>query len=122
MHDRLQPAVQAETCLRSDVSDRFLANDEHRLELKPVYRRVWSRTGEQPKAVVAHRSRWCSVATCVTPETGERLRWLANRIDTEVMRRVLRALTATWSEAAKVWVVLDRAGWHVSPTVKIPDG
>ncbi|RTH23044.1 hypothetical protein CSW40_10130 [Thermus scotoductus] len=52
---------------------RLLAYDEHRLGLKPVYRRVWARRGERPLAVGAHRYRWFYVCTFVEPETGESL-------------------------------------------------
>ena len=47
---------------------RLLAFDEHRLGLRPVYRR-----GERPLAVGAHRYRWFYVGTFVEPETGESL-------------------------------------------------
>ncbi len=49
---------------------RLLAYDEHRLGLRPVYRRVWARRGERPLAVGAHRYRWFYVCTFVEPETG----------------------------------------------------
>ena len=73
---------------------RLLAYDEHRLGLKPVYRRVWARRGERPLAVGAHRYRWFYVCTFVEPETGESLSLLVDGIDTEVMGWVLRELRA----------------------------
>mgnify|MGYP005844801823 CR=1 FL=1 len=101
---------------------RLLAYDEHRLGLKPVYRRVWSRKGERPKAVVAHRYLWFYVCTFVEPKTGWSLSLLVDGIDTQVMSWVLRELRATLSEGEEAWVVLDRAGWHVSPKVEVPEG
>lgn len=109
---------------------RLLAYDEHRLGLKPVHRRVWSRKGERPKAVVAHRYEWFYVCTFVEPKTGWNLNLLVDGIDTEVMSWVLRELKATLSEGAasrsehreEAWVVLDRAGWHVSRGWRCPRG
>jgi len=99
---------------------RLLAYDEPRLGLRPVYRRVWARRGERPLAVGAHRYRWFYVCTFVEPETGESLSLLVEGIDTEVMGWVLRELRAWLGEEA--WVVLDRAGWHVSGRVEVPEG
>ncbi|BFH78669.1 hypothetical protein TthTF24_13860 [Thermus thermophilus] len=83
---------------------RLLAYDEHRLGLKPVYRRVWARRGERPLAVGAHRYRWFYVCTFVEPETGESLSLLVDGIDTEVMGWVLRELRAWLGEGR-------RRGW-----------
>lgn len=43
-------------------------------------------------------------------------------MDTEVMRWVLREFQATSQEEEEAWVVLDRAGWPVSPRVEVPEG
>jgi hypothetical protein len=94
----------------------------HRLGLRPVYRRVWARRGERPVAVGAHRYRWFYVCTFVEPETGESLSLLVDGVDTEVMGWVLRELRAWLGEGEEAWVVLDRAGWHVSGRVEVPEG
>ena len=85
---------------------RLLAYDEHRLGLRPVYRR-----GERPLAVGAHRCWWFYVCTFVEPETGESLSLLVDGIDTEVMGWVLRELRAWLGEEA--WVVLDLSLIHI---------
>lgn len=101
---------------------RLWAYDEHRLGLRPVYRRVWTRRGKRPLAVGAHRYRWFYVCTFVEPETGESSSLLVDGMDTEVMRWVLREFKAALREEEEAWVVLDRAGWHVSPKVEVPEG
>ncbi|RTH18197.1 transposase, partial [Thermus scotoductus] len=45
--------------------------DEHRLGLKPVYRRVWAPRGRTPLAWVRPRYRWLYVYGFVRPSTGE---------------------------------------------------
>jgi hypothetical protein len=73
-------------------------------------------------AVGAHRYRWFYVCTFVEPETGESLSLLVDGVDTEVMGWVLRELRAWLGEGEEAWVVLDRAGWHVSGRVEVPEG
>jgi hypothetical protein len=50
----------------------------------------------------------------VEPESGANLSLLVDGMDSAVMRWVLRGFRA--------WVVLDRAGWHVSQRVEVPEG
>ena len=38
------------------------------------------------------------------------------------MSWVVTALTATVADGEEAWVVLDRAGWHGSPRVAVPEG
>ena len=61
------------------------------------------------------------VCTFVEPETGESLSLLVDGVDTEVMGWVLRELRAWLGEGEEAWVVLDRAGWHVSGRVEVPE-
>ncbi len=79
---------------------------------------VW----ERPLAVGAHRHRWFYVCSFVEPETGESLSLLVDGMDTEVISWVLRELRAWLGEGEEAWVVLDRAGWHVSGKVEVPEG
>jgi len=103
---------------------RLFAYDEHRMGLRPILRRVWSRKGRRPIALGAHRYRWFYVCTFVEPETGVSFSLLVDGLDTEVMSWILREFRA-WlnlEEGEEVWVVLDRAGWHVSPRLEVPEG
>jgi hypothetical protein len=50
--------------------------DEHRLGLKPVLRRIWSRRGERPHATVHHRYRWLYLSGFVHPASGRVLWYL----------------------------------------------
>jgi hypothetical protein len=64
--------------------------------------------------VVARRYQWFYVCSFVEPESGANLSLLVDGMDSAVMRWVLRGFRA--------WVVLDRAGWHVSQRVEVPEG
>lgn len=70
----------------------------------------------------AHRHRWFYVCTFGEPETGEPLSLLVDGMDTGVMSWVLQELRAWLRAGEEAWVVLDRAGWHMSPRVEVPPG
>jgi transposase len=107
----------------ADVVELWTA-DQHRLGLKPIVRRVWCRRGPQPQAVVQHRDQWCYLYAFVPPSSGQSV-WL--RLPTVSVA----ALTVALAEFAQtvgagpgkpVVLVLDGAGWHVSPQVQVPTG
>ena len=56
--------------------------DEHRVGLKPILRKVWSKNGERPTAIVSHRYQWLYVYGLVKPKTGETLWYLIPRVNT----------------------------------------
>jgi transposase len=100
------------------------AFDEHRLGLKPVYRRVWALRGKTPLAWVRPRYRWLYVYGFVRPSTGESEFWLLPTVNAEAFSEVLRhfARLRGSGERKLLLVVLDRAGWHVSGRVEVPEG
>src|SRR3712207_7414713 len=49
--------------------------DEHRLGLKPIIRKVWSPIGERPQVLVHQRYEWTYLYSFVRPKTGE-IHWL----------------------------------------------
>ena len=56
--------------------------DEHRVGLKPILRKVWSKIGQRPTATVHHRYQWLYVYGFVKPRTGETLWYLIPRVNT----------------------------------------
>lgn len=86
-----------------------------------MLRKVWARQGERPRAVVAQRYQWFYVCSFVEPESGASLSLLVDGMDSEVMSWVLKEFQA-WVGEGTAWVVLDRAGWHVSRRVEVPEG
>jgi transposase len=69
--------------------------DEHRLGLKPMSRRIWVEEGWQPVAQVNWRFQWLWLVGFVHPPTGE---------------------------TKQILLAVDRAGWHLSGELKIPPG
>ena len=55
------------------------SEDEHRLGLQPILRRVWTSIGEQPIADVKIQYKWVWLYAFVHPESGE-----TKRVDTSL--------------------------------------
>jgi hypothetical protein len=87
------------------------AFDEHRLGLKPVYRRVWALRGKTPLAWVRPRYRWLYVYGFVRPSTGESEFWLLPTVNAEAFSEVLRRFARLrGSGEGKLLLVLDLRG------------
>lgn len=98
--------------------------DEHRVGLKPILRRVYTRRGVRPIAVVWHRFESMQVSAFVQPETGENLWWLHDKVNTPTFNGILADFAASVGAGPlhQVIVVLDGAGWHKAKAVEMPDG
>jgi hypothetical protein len=96
--------------------------DEARLGLKPVTRRVWAVRGCRPRCGGRTRFDWLYVYAFTRPRTGETFTVLVRRVNTDRMGEVLRAFAAHADpDRKKVLVVLvDNAGWHVARRLDVP--
>ena len=100
------------------------AQDEARFGLQPTARRVWSRRGARPVAWQQPRYEWRWVYGCVHPPTG-RTHWLEMPcVNTAAMSAALATFARdVGADAAhRVVLVLDRAGWHRSKKLVVPQG
>jgi DDE superfamily endonuclease len=98
--------------------------DEHRLGLKPIIRKVWSAIGERPTVKVHQRYEWTYLYSFVRPKTGE-VHWLilptANaRVFSIALEHFAREVGA--GTRRRILLVLDRAGWHMGKEVEVPEG
>lgn len=98
--------------------------DEHRIGLKPILRKVWSKVGERPIAIVEPRYEWLYVYGFVEPKTGKTLWYLIPRVNTKWLNMVYEqfARDAGVGENKAILLVEDQAGWHRSEKVKVPEG
>src|SRR5262245_13748239 len=67
----LAAAVDAVKAAHPAAAVEVWAEDEHRLGLLPVVRRVWAPRGRRPLARVRRRYEWCYVYAFVRPATGQ---------------------------------------------------
>lgn len=100
------------------------AEDEHRLGLKPILKRVWARRGVRPLARVRPRYEWLYLVGFVHPEDGRTSFWLVPRISAEIFAQVLEAFAEEQQlgPAKHLLLVLDRAGWHLARGLTPPEG
>jgi hypothetical protein len=98
------------------------AQDEARLGLKPIARRVWSPKGQRPRSCGRTRYQWLYLYGFVRPKTGQTFGVLLPRVRAELMGEALEAFAAHADpEGEKVLVVLvDNAGWHVAKRLAVP--
>jgi DDE superfamily endonuclease len=96
--------------------------DEARLGLVPVARRVWALRGQRPTRSGRSRYRSLYVYGFVQPATGRNLCLFLPKANAEWMGEALTEFVR-WAdpEGRKVLVVLvDNAGWHIAKGLKVP--
>jgi transposase len=98
--------------------------DEHRLGLKPILRKVWSPRGERPQAMVHQRYEWTYLYAFVRPKTGE-IHWLIlPTSNVEVFSVALEHFAEEVGASTKrrILLVVDGAGWHTGKELRVPEG
>jgi transposase len=100
------------------------AEDEHRLGLLPVVRRVWAPRGRRPTAWVRRRYEWLYVYGCVRPRTGQTWWCLLPTVSAEAFALALAEFARDQGIGARrrAVLVLDNAGWHGAADLAVPDG
>lgn len=95
--------------------------DEHRLGLRPVLRRVWAKRGHRPVVRVYHRYQWLYVYCFVRPSTGDSHWLILPQVNANVFSLALERCAREVGTDKRVLLVLDRAGFHVSKKVVVPE-
>lgn len=100
------------------------AMDEHRVGLKPVMRRAWASRGHRPVIRVQPRYEWLYVYGFLHPETGASHWLLLPSANTEIFSIALAHFAQVVGAGLhrRIILVLDRAGWHKSGEVLVPEG
>ena len=100
------------------------AEDEHRLGLLPVIRRVWAPRGRRPTARVRRRYRWLYGYGFVRPAAGRSWWCLLPTVSVEAFGLALAAFAREEGigPAKRAVLVLDGAGWHVGKALAVPEG
>jgi transposase len=100
------------------------AEDEARLGLKPVIRRVWAPVGKRPVARFKRGYKWTYLYGFVQPESGGVYWLILPTVSVELFSIALRgfAREARAGKDKRVLLVVDRAGWHTGGEVEVPGG
>jgi hypothetical protein len=98
------------------------AEDEARLGLKPITRRVWWLRGCRPRSSGRTKYEWLYVYGFARPKTGETFTVLLPRVNVERMADALVAFAAHADPDGKKLLVLvvDNAGWHTAKRLAVP--
>ena len=111
--------------LRTEHPDKAVelwCEDEARVGLKPVTRRVWALRGTRPTTCGRHKFESVQVFGFAHPASGRSRLWLHPKTNAESMGEALRAF-ADWADpdGAKVLVlVVDNAGYHTAKKLAVP--
>lgn len=120
----LAAEVQAARGARPAAAAEVWAEDEHRLGLPPVVRRVWAPRGRRPPAAAARRYQGLYVFGFVRPGTGRSRRRLLPTVSAEACgaapREVARA--GGIGPRRRAVLVVDRAGGHAAADLPVPAG
>jgi transposase len=97
------------------------AEDEARLGLEPIARRVWSLKGHRPASNGRAKFESLYVFGFTHPATGRTRTLIPSKANTGTMGTAL-ADFARWADpdGRKVLVIADNAGWHVAGKLAVP--
>ncbi len=101
------------------------AEDEARLGLKPVIRRVWAPLGKRPIAHFKRAYKWTYLYAFVHPESGEVYWLILPTVNTELFSMALDEFATREVGASndkRILLVVDQAGWHTGGEVEVPEG
>jgi transposase len=100
------------------------AEDEARLGLKPVMRRVWAPVGQRPAATLKRGYEWTYLYGFVRPTTGEVYWLILPTVNVELFSMALKEFAKEMGAGKDkhVLLVVDQAGWHTGKEVEIPEG
>jgi transposase len=98
------------------------AEDEARLGLKPITRRVWWLKGCRPRSSGRTKYEWLYVYGFARPRTGETFTVILPRVNVERMAVALATFAAHADPGGEKILVLvvDRAGWHTAKRLAVP--
>ena len=120
---KVRPLVSAVATAHPQATVELWATDEHRIGLKPLLRRVWAPKGQRPTAVVQHRFAWRWLVGFVQPSSGRTRFPLATSVSIPLFAVELEAFARQVGASPQqpIVLVLDRAGWHASRRLRVPD-
>ena len=99
--------------------------DEHRLGLKPIIRKIWSPIGQRPQVSVHQRYKWTYLYAFARPTSGE-VHWLIlPTVSAQAFSVALEnfAKEVGASKNKRILLVVDKAGWHTAKKkLKVPEG
>lgn len=95
--------------------------DEMRLGQKNGLVRQWARTGTRPRQPKDQRYQSAYLFGAICPERGAGAAVVMPKANTEAMQLHLDEISRTVSAGRQAVLLLDRAGWHTTPDLEVPN-
>ena len=95
--------------------------DEARIGQKNKLTRRWARRGTRPRAPRDQRTEWAYIFGAICPAKGKGAGLVMPWCDTDVMAAHLIEISAAVDPGAHAVLIVDQAGWHLTPKLAIPD-
>jgi len=96
-------------------------HDEARIGQKNNITRRWARRGTRPSAPHDQRTAWAYIFGAICPQKGKGAGLVLPYCDTQAMAAQLEEVSQTVTPGAHAVLLVDQAGWHVSPKLRVPD-
>ena len=106
-----------------DKQVQLWAQDEARLGLQPILRRIWAPVGKQPYCDHKRGYQWVYLYHFLRPSTGDSHCLIMPTVNNEAMSLALENWIQDLPQAEdKILVLLvDQAGWHMSKKLRVPE-
>ncbi|TBB57276.1 IS630 family transposase [Rhizobium ruizarguesonis] len=95
--------------------------DEARISQKNKITRRWARRGTRPSAPLDQRTMWAYIFGAICPKRGKGAGLVLPYCDTDAMNQHLLEISQAVDDGAHAVLILDQAGWHVTPKLSVPD-
>ncbi len=95
--------------------------DEARVGQQGTLTRVWAPRGTRPRALRDHRRNSAYLFGAVCPERSVGAAVVLPHVNVEAMTLHLAEISRSVTEGAHAVLVLDQAGWHTSPKLRVPE-
>ena len=92
-----------------------------RIGQKNKITRRWARRGTRPRAPHDQRTQWAYIFGAICPAQGKGAGLVMPWCDMQAMAAHLIEISAAVDPGAHAVVIIDQAGWHMSPKLNIPD-
>lgn len=112
-------AIRAELPAGTKIEIWF--QDEARVGQKNKITRRWARRGTRPSAPSDQRTQSAYIFGAICPARGTGAGLVLPRCNTKAMQWHLEEIASQVSPGAHAVLILDRAGWHATKRLKIPD-
>ncbi len=110
VREKLAPGVKIEVWFQ----------DEARIGQKNKITRRWAQKGTRPRAPHDQRTLWTYMFGAICPADGKGAGLVLPWCDTEAMILHLQAISAKIDPGAHAVLLVDRAGWHLTPRLRVP--